>query len=117
LGETVNESGFLAAGKQSLDLRQEHLGDRLLAERPDEFPADDAVRTDEKSLRHAIDAPVDRRPAAVVDADGSIGIAELPEEAPGIFGNVLVVDAQNLDPLVAGKPRQKRMLLAAGRTP
>ena len=50
-----------------------------------------AVLADDEGLRHAVDAPVDRRAAGFVDADRLERIAEIAEEAARVFRLVLVV--------------------------
>src|ERR1700736_5401366 len=86
-----------------LDLPLEHAFKIRRRYRADHFVDDSALPPDHEGFRHAVDAPFNRGPAVAVDADHAERIAVAAEKAPGIVGGVLVVDADDLQPLVAGK--------------
>src|SRR5260370_31116263 len=100
-----------------VDLGLKHGVEIRRGDRADQLVDDRAFAADHKRLGHAIDPPFDRGAAVAVDADNAERIAVTAEKAPGVVGRVLVVDADDLQPLVAGKLGQKRRLVAAGHAP
>src|SRR6185312_7106378 len=91
---------FSAPRVQGLvDLGLEHGVDVFRRDRADQFVENRAAAADDEGLRHAINAPFDRRAAIAVDADHAERIAVAAEKAAGIVGGVLVVDADHLQPL------------------
>src|SRR6476646_9956581 len=89
-----------------LDLGLEYAVDILRRHRPDHLVDDGAFPADHKRLGYAIDAPFDRGAAVAVDADDAERVAVTAEEATGVVGGVLVVDADHLQPLVLGQCSQ-----------
>src|SRR5215813_983151 len=94
-----------------LDLRLEHRIDVLRRDGADELVGDAAVAPDQEGLRDPVYAPVDGGAAVLVGADHGKGIAVTAEEAAGIVGLVLVVDADDANALVAREIRQQRRLV------
>src|SRR5882757_6827495 len=86
-----------------LDLGLEHAVDVVRRHRADQLVDDCAFAPDHKRLWHAVDAPFDRGAAVAVDADDAERIAVAAEEAAGIVGRILVVDADDLEALVRAK--------------
>jgi hypothetical protein len=117
VGSTDADKTGSVFGQDLLDLGNQHLVQRLLGERTDDLPADDAVAVDQKCLRHAVDAPVDRGAPMAVDADSPVGIAKPIEKTEGILRHVLVVDAEDADTGVAGEFLKQRVLLSARCAP
>ncbi len=100
-GRSRSGDGNSRPGLQRLvDLDPEHGVDIVRRDRADHLVDDGAFAPDDEGLRHAIDAPFDRGAAVGVDADDAERIAVAAEEAPGVVGRVLVVDADDLQPLV-----------------
>src|SRR5215216_1165690 len=85
--------------------------------RPDQLVDDGAVAADHEGFGHAIDAPFDRTAAVAVDADDAERIAVAAEEAAGVIGRILVVDADDLQPRVFGQRGQQRRLVVAWHAP
>src|SRR5438270_13686125 len=94
-----DESGF----QRLVDLGAEHAVEVLRRHRADQLERDSAVAADHERLGYAIDAPFDRAAAVAVDADDFEWIAIAAEEAAGVIGGVLIVDADQPQPLVLGK--------------
>src|ERR1700687_6120761 len=114
-GMTVND---LRPRPQCLvDLDLEHSFDIFRRHRADHLVDDGAVAADHKSLRHAIDAPFDRGAAVAVDTDDAERIAVADEKAPGVVRRVLVVDADELQPLVPAERDKQRGLVMARYAP
>src|ERR1700729_2653864 len=103
--------------ERPLDLRLKHGIDIFRRHRADQFVQNRAVAPDDKSFGHAIDAPFDRGAAIAVDADDAERVAVAAEEAPRVVGCVLVVDADQLQPLVLAELRQQRRFVVAGHAP
>src|SRR5262245_42070392 len=95
-------------GQRLLDLRLEHAVEILGRDRADQLVGDAAVAADQKSLRHPVDAPVDGGTAVLIGADRGERVAVAAEEAAGVGGTVLVVDADHADALVLGELHQQR---------
>src|ERR1700712_3025531 len=92
----------LTSRRQRLfQLRLEHALEIRRGYRADHLVEDGAFAADHKRLRHAIDAPFDRGAAVAVDPDKAERVAVAAEKAPGVVGRILVVDADDLQPLVA----------------
>ena len=100
-----------------VDLGLEHGVDIVRRDRADQLVDDGAVAPDDEGFRHAIDAPFDRGAAVAVDADNAERIAVAAEEAPGVVGRVLVVDADQLQPLVLAELGQQRRFVMARHAP
>src|ERR1700704_47118 len=79
-----------------LDFDLEHGVDVVGCDRADHLVDDGAFSPDHEGLRHAIDTPFDRGAAVAIDADDAKRIAVAAEEAPGVVGGVLVIDADEL---------------------
>src|SRR5687767_10434209 len=93
----------LRAGRQRLfELRLERGLEILRRDRPDQFERDAAVASDHERLRHPIAAPLDGGAAIGVGADRAERIAVAAEEAAGVFRLILLIDADDLEPLVLG---------------
>src|SRR5450432_3774341 len=86
-----------------VDLDLEHAVDILRRHRADHLVDDGTFAPDNEGLGHTIDTPFDRGTAVAVDADDAERIAVAAEKAPRIVGGILVVDADQLQPLVAAK--------------
>src|SRR6267378_5933431 len=86
-------------------------------DRADHLVDNGAFATDHEGLRHAIDTPFDRGAAVAIDADNAERIAVAAEEAPGVVGGVLVVDADELQPFVLAELGQKRRFVVARHAP
>src|ERR1700716_1403525 len=113
-----NDDGVLCPRFQRLlEFYLEHAVDIFRRYRADQLVNDGAVAPDHKSLRHAIDAPFDRTAAVAVNADNAERIAVAAEEAPGIVGRVLVVDSDDLQPLVLAERSQQRGFVVARHAP
>jgi len=82
--------------------RPQHAVDIFRRHRPDHLVEDGAFATDHERLGHAVDTPLDRAAAVGVDADDAERIAVAAEEAAGVVRGILVVDADDLQPLVLG---------------
>src|SRR5258708_30950232 len=100
-----------------LDFGLEHAVDILGRDRADQLVDDGAFVPHHEGLRYAIDTPFDRGAAVAVDADDTERIAVAAEKAPGVVGRILVVDADDLQPLVLGQFRQQRRFLMAWHAP
>src|SRR5260370_27025311 len=100
-----------------VDLGLEHGVDIITRHRADHLVDDGAFAADNEGFGHAINAPFDRGAAVAVDADNAERIAVAAEKAPRIVGRVLVVDADELQPLVAGKLGQQRRFVVARHAP
>src|SRR4051812_21061149 len=93
--------GMTAGLTQRLvDLGLEHAFKIRWRHRPDHLVDDGALAPDDERFRHAVDAPFDRGAAVAVDADHAERISVAAEKAAGVVGRVLVVDADDLQPLV-----------------
>src|SRR5262249_18319647 len=77
----------------------------------------DTVPIDDVGLRHAGQAELDARAAALVGADRGIGIAEIVEIAPRILRLVLPGDADHRDTIFLGDLGEQWMLGAARQAP
>src|SRR6187455_2821439 len=77
----------------------------------DMLVADGAVGADDEGFGDTVDAPVDGGAAVRIDADGGVRVAEGAEEAAGVVGIVLLVDADHADRRVAREIDQERVLL------
>ena len=60
--------------------------ERLLVDRPHLLVGDLPVAADQEGLRHAVDAPLDRRAPAFIDADRGERIAEAPRKRRAFSG-------------------------------
>src|SRR5690606_13319020 len=78
---------------------------------------DRAVRAHQIALGNAVDAPVDRSLAVWIDADRRIGIAKFAEKAQRVVVAVLVVDADNGQPVILGQGFEDRVFLPARHAP
>ena len=58
---------------------------------------DHALAIDDEGFVHAVASPVNGGASAGIGPNGGEGLAEGAEEAPGVFGLVLVVDAIEAD--------------------
>src|SRR6185437_2082657 len=100
-GEVKEGASWLRPRAERLvDLGLEHGIDIFRRHRTDQLVDNRAVAADDKRFGHAIDAPFDRGAAIAIDADNAERVAVTAEEAPGVVGRVLVVDADQLQPLV-----------------
>ena len=91
----------LRSGLQGLlDLGLQHGADILRGHGPDQLVGDLAVTPDDEGLGHAVDAPFDRGAAVAVGADDAERVAVATEETARVVRRVLVIDADNLQPLV-----------------
>src|ERR1700682_3698497 len=100
-----------------LDFDLEHGVDVVGCDRADHLVDDGAFAPDHEGLRHAIDTPFDRGAAVAIDADDAERIVVAAEEAPGVVGCILVIDADELQPFVLTELGQKRRLLVARHAP
>ena len=94
---TVN--GSRPCLQRLVDFDLEHTVDVIRRHRADHLVDDRAFAPDDEGFRNAIDTPFDGSAAVAVDADDAIRVAVAAEEAPGVVGGVLVVDADDLDAL------------------
>src|ERR1043165_2002830 len=76
-----------------------------------------AVAADHKGWGHAVNAPFDRGAAVAIDADDTERVAVAAEEAAGVVGRILVVDADDLQPLVLAEGGEQRRLVMTGHAP
>src|SRR5664279_2884584 len=123
------DSGFIAARcpgmtdalrsrlQRLVDLDLEHGVDIFRSHRADHLVDDGAFAADDEGLGHAIDAPFDRGAAVAVDADHAVRIAVAAEKLSRLVGGVLVVDADQLQPLVLAQGGQERGFVMAGHAP
>src|ERR1019366_130066 len=123
------DSGFIAARcpamtgelrprlQRLVDLGLEHGVDIIRRHRADHLVNDGAFATDDEGLRHAIDTPFDRGATVAVDADNAVRIAVAAEKAPRFVRRVLVVDADQLQPLVAAQHGPERRFRVARHAP
>src|ERR687891_681956 len=88
---------LLRGGERLLDFREKRALGRIHRQWADMLEQDLAVAADQKGLRHAVDAPVYRRSAGLVDTDRHERVAEIAEEAPRVFRSVLVVQPGNFE--------------------
>src|SRR6266851_600593 len=117
--------GLLADGGSELtsrlqrlvDLSLQHRVEILRRDRSDQLVDDGPLAADDEGLRHAIDAPFDRGAAVAIDADDAERIAVAAEETPCVVGSVLVVDADELQPLVLAELGQQRRLVVTRHAP
>src|SRR5579871_1244959 len=86
-----------AGAERLLDLALQHAVDILRRDRPDQLERDSAIAADDKSFRHAVDAPLDRRASIRVDTDRIEWIAIAAEKASRVLRHILVVDADDLE--------------------
>src|SRR5262249_47683757 len=86
-------------------------------DRADQLVEDLAVAADDEGFGHAIDAPFDRGAAVAVDADDGERIAVTAEEAPRVFGRVLVVHADQLQSRILAEFGEQRRLVVARHAP
>src|SRR5439155_15024890 len=93
-GRNILQSGTRLQRLVDLDLQ--NAIEILRRDGPHHLVGDEAVATDDKRLRYAVDAPFDRGAAIAVNADDAERIAVAAEKAPGIVRGVLVVDADQL---------------------
>ena len=106
---------FMICGLTSLSRRfRRHRPDHLVGDRP--------VAPDDEGLRHAVDAPVDSRPAVRVEADLGVGVSLGAEKAAHVLGRILLRDAEDHHSLrlqrgVRRERHQIGMLEMAGLAP
>ena len=100
-------------GLRLRDGRHETLLHALGGDRPDVLVDDLALAIDDERLGHAVDAPLDRRAAGAVGADGRERIAVAAEEAARRRRMVLVVDAVEGNAGALLQFDQQRVLLDA----
>ena len=79
--------------------------------------ADHALAVNDEGLGHTVAAPVDGDAPVTVGAHGSEGLSQRAQEAAGIVGLVLVVDADQPDVAALRQFHQHRVFLAAGHAP
>src|SRR5450631_4147469 len=113
-----NDDDSLRSRLQRLvDLDLQHAVDVVWCNRADHFVDDGAFAPDHEGFRHAIDAPINRGAAVAVGADGAERIAVAAEKSAGVVWCVLVVDADDLQPLVLAQLGQKRRLVVTWYAP
>src|SRR5258708_7989541 len=112
-----NYLGLRTCIQRLVDLDLQNAVEILRCDRAHHLVGDGAVAADDKSFRHAVDAPFDRGAAVAVDADDAERIAVAAEKAPGVVRRVLVVDADELQPLVLTKRDKERGLVMARHAP
>src|SRR6185369_10712362 len=86
-------------------------------ERAHVLVAHHALRIDEERFRHAIDSPVDARPAFGIERRGDIGIAVAMQPCDARVALVLVVEAVDRELARAGQRHQVLVLGAARGAP
>src|SRR3984885_10370271 len=91
--------------------------DVIRGNRADHLVDDGALASDDEGLGYAIDAPFNRGAAVAVDADNSERIAVAAEKAAGVVGRILVIDADQLQPLFLAQFGQQRRFVVAGHAP
>src|SRR5262249_34666367 len=105
-------------GSQRLfDLRHQRPFEIVRSDPPDQLEGNPAIAANDKRLRHAVDAPFDRRAAAAVAPDGGKRVAETTEKAPRAFRLVLLIDGDDANAMIAGKSYQQRSLVTAWDAP
>src|SRR5262245_58952690 len=114
--EVVSPSRICLA-QRLLYCRQQLLLYDVVVKRPDTLIEDHAIGADEEGFRDAIDAPVDGGGSPRIDADRLERIAEFAEEGKRSVIAVLVVDADDIQPVVLRQAEDHRMLLPAGDAP
>src|ERR1700704_1280278 len=100
-----------------VDFDLEHDVDIGCRHRADHLVDNGALAADDEGLRHAVNPPFDPGAAVAVDTDNSVRVAVTAEKAARLVRSVLVIDADQLQPLVLAQLDQKRRFVVARYAP